>query len=555
MTATSPEPEAPAPSTRRGLGRTARVVVVTCVVGLLLTGVSAWAAHRADRATEQRLLDTQTQQAATVLSTAILALDQPLMAALEVQAAAGAGGAPEVFRRTFAASMRDDPLLVHASLWRRDAGAWERLGATGQPPVRAPGSAEMEDLLARAADSTTSVVARLGRGEKTRLAYAYADPDAGFAVYVERALPPDRRSSVDRNSAFSQIHYAIYLGDRIRPADLTTTDVDPADLPLEEPTSEASVPFGDTELTLVTRAREHLGSPLSEQLPWLLLVGGVVMTAAIALVARQLVDARTRVEADAATISVLYERINGLYESQRALFLRLQRALLPQVNPDIAGFEIASEYVAGTEGIEIGGDWYSVIARGDQFGFVVGDVSGRGTDAVAMMAQARFTLRAYLLDGKSPEEALEKCSEQFDIMVDERMVTVVVGVGTPRTGEIVFANAGHPLPLLLTADGASFVPMPVGPPLGVGTSTYRSTTFTMPPGSTLVAYTDGAIERRDEDIDVGMQRLADAAVDHGPDGSVAGLLASLLAKVRGEDAADDIALLGLRRLPEDDPAG
>ncbi len=230
--------------------------------------------------------------------------------------------------------------------------------------------------------------------------------------------------------------------------------------------------------------------------------------------------------------------------------VRLQHALLPQVLPEIPEHEIASQYVAGVEGVEIGGDWYSVIDVGDDhFGFVVGDVSGRGIDAVAVMARARFTLRAYLLDGNTAAEALAKCSRQFDVAEDQHIITALVGLGTWRTGEVTVANAGHPLPLLVSAD-SQYVQMPVGPPLGVGASTYGSTTFTMPPGSTLLGYTDGLVERRGEDIDIGLQRLVDAAQQHSTE-PVPEFLSSLLHDLRGEGAADDIALLAVRRLPRD----
>ena len=366
---------------------------------------------------------------------------------------------------------------------------------------------------------------------------------------VERALPADRRAPADRDSAFANIDYAVYFGKQTGSDDLSTTNVDLADLPLEGPTAEEEVVFGDTVLTLVTRPRSHLGSTLSQRLPLILLIGGLFLTLATAVVARQLVGTRIRVENDSATINALYQRINGLYEEQRAVFVRLQRALLPQVIPPVPRTEIASKYVAGTEGIEIGGDWYSVIDIGeDHFGFVVGDVSGRGVDAVAEMARARFTLRAYLLDGNAPNVALEKCSRQFDVMVDGHIVTAVVGLGDWRTGEVVIANAGHPLPLLITTDRSEQVKVPVGPPLGVGASSYESTTFTMPAGSTLVAYTDGLVERRGEDIDTGTQRLVAAADRHVRE-PVADLLTSLLADLRGDGAADDIAMLAVRRLP------
>ncbi|MDZ5620063.1 PP2C family protein-serine/threonine phosphatase [Nocardioides bizhenqiangii] len=537
------------PAAGRGASRPARAVVITVLVGLVLTGVSAWAAYRADMSTEDRLLETQTRQAATVLSTAILVIEQPLTTALQVQATAGPDGDPSVFRRAFAANVGDDALFVSASLWRRDGRTLTRLAALGRPPGMDPRGPEVQDFLSRALKAETSVVERVSAGRQDRIAYALADPGTGFVVKVERALPTDRRAPVDRDSAYANIDYAIYFGEGTRLVDMTTTNVDPADLPLDGRTAAEEIPFGDTVLTLVTRPDEHLGSSLSHRLWLILLAGGLLLTIATAFVVRQRVGIRSRVETDSATINALYQKINGLYEEQRAVFVRLQRALLPQVMPPIPQIEIASKYVAGTEGIEIGGDWYSVIDIGeDHFGFVVGDVSGRGVDAVAEMARARFTLRAYLVDGNTPDEALEKCSRQFDVTVDDHITTAVVGLGAWRTGEVVVASAGHPLPLLISTDRSEQVAIPVGPPLGVGASSYRSTTFTMPPGSTLVAYTDGLVERRGEDIDTGIRRLVDAARRHGHE-PVDDLLTSLLTALRGAGAADDIAMLALRRLP------
>lgn len=530
------------------LSRPTRAALVTVVLGLLLTAVLSWAADRADDSTERSLLETQSRQAASVLSTAIFVIQQPLTTALGVQSAAGPGGDPSVFRRTFAVNVTgEDALFVSASLWRADGDHMTRLAAVGAPPGIDPEGSRVQELLHRALASKTSVVQRVEMGDETRFAYALGDPTTGLVVKVERALPKDRRAPVDRDSAFKDLDYAIYLGEKKTLPALTTTDVDPAELPLEGHTYTTSVPFGDSYLTMETRATRHLGSGLSQWLQLILLVGGLLATAATAYVARQLVGARIRAEDDSSTITDLYQRINSLYEGQRALFLRLQRALLPHVDPEIPELEIASKYVAGAEGVEIGGDWYSIIAVGeDHFGFVVGDVSGRGVDTVAEMARARFTLRAYLLDGDGPAEALEKCSRQFDIAVDGHIVTAVVGRGTWSTGEVVLASAGHPLPLLVSGDGAEEVQIPVGPPLGVGVSSYATATCTMPTGSTLIAFTDGLVERRDEDIDTGMGRLARVAEQHH-DEPVDELLTSLLDDMRGDGAPDDIAILAVRR--------
>jgi serine phosphatase RsbU (regulator of sigma subunit) len=308
------------------------------------------------------------------------------------------------------------------------------------------------------------------------------------------------------------------------------------------------VPFADTKLTVVMSPRRHLGSTLSQRLPLILSVVGLLLTIISALIARQLVRARSEAENNTATITDLFQRVDLLYEEQRDLFVRLQRALLPQVIPDIPQVEIASRYVAGAQGVDIGGDWYSVIGVDeDRFAFVVGDVSGHGVDAVAVMAHARFTLRAYLVDGNSPQQALEKCSRQFDIAIDDHMVTTIAGIGNWRTGEIVLANAGHPPPLLISDGSVDYVSLPVGRPLGVGPSSYEPATFTMPGDSTMILYTDGLIERRTEDIDTGMTRLVDVVGPIAQD-PLEELIDQVLTSLRDENAVDDIAVLALRRL-------
>jgi len=526
----------------------AGLVAGICVLGVLLTVLATWAAVRADTNTEQRLLDTQTRQASAVLSTSILTIQQPMAAALQAESVLGRAEGPAAFTRIFAHQVDADGPFVSASLWHRDGDGFTRVATVGGPSGLDPRSAQTRQLLDQALAADTSVVRRLLVGDQSRIAYALADPDTGYVVYAERAIPADRRASVDRTSAFSGLHYAIYLGPSTDSASMTTTDVDPATLPLDGATSRASVPFGDTVLTLVTAPRGHLGSTLSQRLPWVLLIGGLLLTLASALVARQLSRSRHRAEKDTATITSLYERVDTLYGEQRALSVRLQEALLPRVNPGIPGIEISSEYVAGAQGVDIGGDWYSAIAVDEEtFAFVVGDVSGNGVDAVAEMARARFTLRAYLFDGDGAATALAKCSRQFDIAADGHIITVLVGVGNWRTGEITVANAGHPLPLLTSDTGTAFVPMPVGLPLGAGPCTYDSATFALPLGATLLAYTDGLVERRGEGIDTGMQRLVEV-VQPLVARPLLSLVDSVVASMRDQDTADDIAVLALRRV-------
>jgi serine phosphatase RsbU (regulator of sigma subunit) len=540
--------DVPSQPRRRSPRHPGRLVAAICAAGLLLTVLSSWAVARVDRSTEERLLELQTRQAAAVLSTAVSLIQQPMRTALDAQAAAPSTGRL-AFDNVMSGQVGEEEgqFFVSASLWRAGEDGLREVASLGTEPWLEPGAPETRAFLERALTTPTTVVDHLAREDRSRIVYALADAATGFVILTERAIPANRRAPVDNDAAYSGLNYAIYLGDSTDLEHMTTTDRDPSDLPLDGLTDRVEVPFGDTVLTLVTTPRRHLGSTLSQRLPLIIFAGGLLLTAAAALVARRLVRSRADAEANTATITSLYQRVDSLYEEQRALSVRLQRALLPQANPLIPRLEVASRYVAGARGVDIGGDWYSLIPVGDdEFAFVVGDVSGHGVDAVAVMARARFTLRAYLVDGHGPAEALEKCSRQFDIVVDDHMITAVVGVGNSRTGEVRLASAGHPPPLLVTDRGRDYVETIPGPPLGIGAASYHPITLTMGPGSTLLMYTDGLVERRGESIDVGLRRLSDAVgmLDGEP---VDALVEDLVSTLRHPAAADDIAVLALRR--------
>jgi serine phosphatase RsbU (regulator of sigma subunit) len=226
----------------------------------------------------------------------------------------------------------------------------------------------------------------------------------------------------------------------------------------------------------------------------------------------QLVSRRERAERDSATITDLYAKLDVLYSQQRGIAETLQRALLPRANPTIPGLEIATRYVAGADGVDIGGDWYSIVVIDDRhFAFVVGDVSGRGVSAAAVMARLRFTTRAYLLEGHPPDAVLQMCSHQLDINDDGHFATVLIGLVDRDTREVTLANAGHPEPLIIVGAHADYAATTVGPPLGTVTARYVSTSFVMAPGSVLLAFTDGLVERRDQSLDIGLDRLRDIA--------------------------------------------
>jgi serine phosphatase RsbU (regulator of sigma subunit) len=518
--------------------------VVVLLVGLVVTGSIAWTARTVNSSNERRLLKVQTAQASAVISSSILGLQGPLATALEIETATD--GDAGQFARFMAAYVGPTKLFVAASVWQVDGTGAKSVTTLGQPAALAPTSAAAQAFVEKALHTATFVVTSIPTNKPSSIGYALADSAAPkYAIYAERAIPANRRVPVENDSAFSDLKYATYIGDTTNSSALATTDVSPNQLPLTGHTSRIAVPFGDTKLTLVAAPLGHLGGSLAANLPWIVLLAGIVLTVTSAFVAVQLARRRKEAERNSETISGLYGDLDRLYAEQRTIAVTLQRALLPRRIPDLTNLEIASRYVAGADGVDVGGDWYSLVQVDEQrFAFVVGDVSGRGVNAATIMAQLRYTVRAYLMEGHGPGAVLGMCSRQLDIAVDGHFATVLVGVGDLGSREITLANAGHLNPLLVSGDRSSFVETTVGLPIGIGPGTYAQTTVAMPPGSTLVAYTDGLIERRGEDIDRGFQRLADAATE--TDTTLDGVMTRLLTTVAEDTAGDDIAILAFR---------
>ena len=444
-------------------------------------------------------------------------------------------------------------LFVSASVWQVNGSGGRVLTTLGQPSKLAPASAAAQAFVAKAFHTSTFVVTSIPVNKPQSVGYALADSRSPkYAIYAERAIPANRRVPVESDSAFSDLKYATYIGDTTNSSDLATTDVSPSELPLKGRTSRIAVPFGDTKLTLVAAPLGHLGGSLGANLPWIILLVGIVLTIMSAFVAVQLARRRREAERSSETISGLYGDLDRLYGEQRTIAETLQHALLPRRIPSIAALEIASRYVAGTDGVDVGGDWYSLVQVDDQrFAFVVGDVSGRGVEAATIMAQLRYTVRAYLLEGHGPGAALGMCSTQLDIAEDGHFATILVGVGDLGSREITMANAGHLNPLVISGAASSFVDTTVGPPIGIGPAIYPETTIVMVPGSTLLAFTDGLIERRGEDIDRGFERLAAAATNL--DMTLEAVLARVLSTVTEDTAGDDIAILAFRWLDPELP--
>ena len=191
-----------------------------------------------------------------------------------------------------------------------------------------------------------------------------------------------------------------------------------------------------------------------------------------------------------------------LHSETLAAAVQLQRAVLPEAMPDIAGWEIAS-YYSPSGRTEVGGDFYDAVPLKDgRLALFVGDVMGRGVAAAAAMAQMRAAVRAYIAVDPTPEAVMTKLDLMFAQYPTEQLVTLVYLLVDPAGDELVVANAGHPPPVLLRADlSADQLPLADGCPLGAVPQDRRQITVPFRAGDTVLAFTDGLIERRDEDID------------------------------------------------------
>ena len=234
-------------------------------------------------------------------------------------------------------------------------------------------------------------------------------------------------------------------------------------------------------------------------------------------------------------------------EALRRTALALQRSLLPSVVPSTEELEVVARYSPGAPDVEVGGDWYDVIALGaGRIAVVVGDVMGRGVPAAAVMGQLRTAARTCARLDLRPGEAVDVLDGLLGDLDPDAIATVVYAAFDPHTRELRLASAGHLPPVLRGPDGSARVlPVEVGAPLGLGDAP-RETAVRLGPGSLLVLYTDGLVERRDRDLDAGIEALR-GAVAAGP-GDAPSLADGLMDLAAG--GGDDVALLVVK-VPED----
>ena len=243
-----------------------------------------------------------------------------------------------------------------------------------------------------------------------------------------------------------------------------------------------------------------------------------------------------------------------LYDNERRIARTLQRSLLPPALPEIPGLDVAARFSPMGEGDDVGGDFYDVFIAGESWVAAIGDVCGKGAEAAAVTALARYTIRAAAARRRSPAEILRWVNEAMLAQGAPRFCTVAVA-HIDRSGEgvrVSVALGGHPQPLMLRADRSVEAIGVPGTLLGlVDRVTVEDSTTDLGPGDTLLLFTDGVTEAgapaqvwTPEDFEEALGRAAGLSaqgiVDHVAFAALAG---------RDSPFRDDVAMLALRALP------
>ena len=237
-----------------------------------------------------------------------------------------------------------------------------------------------------------------------------------------------------------------------------------------------------------------------------------------------------------------------LYSQTRAAAEQLQHAVLPQELVGDDRWDVSCHYQSSGRA-EVGGDFYDAFALADgRFVAFIGDVMGRGVAAAAAMAEMRAATRAFASVDPDPAVVLQQLDAMVVTYGSDQLVTLVYVLADAASGHLVVGNAGHPPPAVLRADGSvEWLPFTDGAPLGVAVLDRGRLTVPFGVGDTLLAFTDGLVERRDEDIDTGLERLAEAVPGLGGPSLSAGVH-RVVAAVRDDTYDDDMAALALRRI-------
>ena len=254
----------------------------------------------------------------------------------------------------------------------------------------------------------------------------------------------------------------------------------------------------------------------------------------------------TQLAADRMAVAIENAR---LFEREHRIAETLQRSLLPNTLPAVSGVSVAARYLPARAEAQVGGDWYDVVElAGGGLALSIGDVAGHGIEAAALMGQLRNALRGAALEGHDAGAAMTRVDRLLQSQ-RERPDAIATAIFARLNGDgsmLELASAGHPPPLVVGPDGSPrYLENVRSVPLGVPAPGGRSAaSCPIEPGSLLMLYTDGLVERRDAPLNEGLERLAVAAAAAGgdPESACDRVIAAMLG---AEGPADDVALLAV----------
>jgi serine phosphatase RsbU (regulator of sigma subunit)/anti-sigma regulatory factor (Ser/Thr protein kinase) len=256
-------------------------------------------------------------------------------------------------------------------------------------------------------------------------------------------------------------------------------------------------------------------------------------------------EERSLLTATAALVGEALKRAHA-HDAEQELATMLQRSLLPRRLPELPGGTAVARYLPARRGLQVGGDWYDVIALSeDRVALVIGDVQGHSAGAATIMGQMRTAVRAYAVEGHPPDVVVSHANRLLVGMETDLFATCCYAELDLEEGNTLFVRAGHLAPLVRHPDGVTEeVEVEGGPPLGIlAEAEFPMTAVPLAPGTVLAMITDGLVEAADLPLDEGMNRMraALAAADPADAGRMAD---ELLGEIGRRE--DDVALLLLR---------
>ena len=524
--------------------RPSRVAVAALLTGLIVTGALSLTSAAVYNRNERRLLNLRVRELSLVLAATAPSTQTPLASAAEL--ANATGGDAQKFRAFMAPYVGPGRQFTSVSLWPLGTAHLAPSTVLGATPALASMPERAELFFTHSTRPGVLNLTGFLESPRPALGFDFSAPGRahGFAVYAEKPLPANRRSKLEKNSAFSDLNYALYLGHSKRTSDVLVTSL--KHLPIKGRQASDVVPFGAGVFTIVVSPNGSLGGSFFEHLPWIIALVGLLVSLAAALMTDRLARRRRYAEQLVGVLDRVAAENREMYTEQRSIAQTLQHALLPDTLPEFAGLRVGARYVPAASGIDVGGDWYDIVAAGDgQVLVMIGDVSGHGLRAATTMASLRHAALAYAAQDPSPSSVLAQLSDFVNSGPHDYFATMLCALIDVGAHRLTVASAGHLPPLVIDDDGVRFVQFDANVPIGVARkSPYLETAVSVGPNTTLIAFTDGLVERRGEVLDVGLARLRETATN--AELPLEDLLLELAHGLASEGHHDDTAIVGIR---------